>query len=80
MPIFEFRCIKCGEMVELLVMNSAEKVEMKCKKCGGENLERVLSTTNFAVKSGGAGGPGIQAHARNCPGGDCTTVDIPGPD
>lgn len=79
MPIFEFKCVKCGELMELLVMGASQEVEMKCEKCGGENLERVMSSTNFAVKSGAGGGAGIQAQARNCSGGNCTTLDIPGP-
>jgi putative FmdB family regulatory protein len=37
MPIFEFKCIKCQEYMEILVMGSDDKdVEMKCSKCGSE--------------------------------------------
>jgi hypothetical protein len=65
--------------MELLVMGSSKEVRMACEKCGGEELERVMSSTNFAVKSGASGSSGVQAQARNCSGGNCTTLDIPGP-
>jgi len=55
MPIYEFQCTDCGEKKEILFKNSDEKIEMKCNKCGSENLQRVLSSTNFAVSGGGSG-------------------------
>lgn len=48
MPIFEFRCKKCGEEFEELVSGANEKVA--CPACGKKSTERKLST--FAFKSG----------------------------
>ena len=81
MPIYEFQCTDCGEKKEILFKNSDEKVEMKCEKCGSENLQRVLSSTNFALSGGGsgAGASGATASTHKCSGGSCTTYDIPGP-
>ncbi len=83
MPIYEFQCADCGEEKEILFRSSDEKVEMKCEKCGSENLQRVLSSTNFSV-SGGSSGSGVSApcasaSSHKCSGGSCTTYDIPGP-
>jgi putative FmdB family regulatory protein len=80
MPIFEFKCSKCEEFFELLVMGNDEKNELQCPKCGSENFERVLSTTNYSVPGGGSS-PDKNTHAqtRTCSGGSCTTYNIPGP-
>jgi len=83
MPIYEFQCTDCGEKKEILFRSSDEKIEMKCDKCGSENLQRVLSSTNFSVSGGGsgsgAGASGATSSTHNCSGGSCTTYDIPGP-
>jgi len=52
MPIFEFRCMDCGEVFEKLFMSSDEKWEMACPQCKSQSLERVVSTTNYAIGVG----------------------------
>ncbi len=80
MPIYEFKCLECEEFFEILVTRSSEEdVEMECPKCGSENFERILSTTNFAVAGAGAGGSsGVKTEDRKCSSGSCTTYEIPG--
>ncbi len=78
MPIYEFKCLNCNEYVEILVMNREDRqVEMKCTKCGGEALERILSTTSFAMGTGGQKAD-TSAQTRTCSGGSCTTWNLPG--
>ncbi len=82
MPIFEFKCLECEEFFEILVMNDEEKCEMKCPKCQSEELERVLSSTNYSMTGDGSSGnnaAGASANTRTCSSGSCTTYDIPGP-
>jgi putative FmdB family regulatory protein len=80
MPIYEFRCLNCQDLFEMLVMNLDEQKTAKCPKCNTEKTERVMSTTNFSVSGGGGGAhSGPSAQTRNCSGGSCTTYDIPGP-
>lgn len=80
MPIYEFRCVNCGSIQEFILTGSDEKIEMKCRECGGEELERVMSTTNFAM--GGSAGPkssGPSATTRSCGSGNsCTSITLPG--
>lgn len=77
MPIYEFKCLVCGEISEILVMGADDSIEMKCKHCKGEELERVMSTTRYSMAdSGGAVRAGSQT--RTCSSGSCTTYDIPG--
>jgi putative FmdB family regulatory protein len=45
MPIYEFRCLKCNDVFEILKMNTQDEVEAKCPHCASEDFERVLSTT-----------------------------------
>jgi putative FmdB family regulatory protein len=77
MPIYEFKCLECENICELLLINANDTVEMKCSKCSSNNLERVMSTTNYAM--GGSGGNSSpKAQTRSCSSGSCTTVDLPG--
>ncbi len=52
MPIYEYRCKKCGYKFEELVL-PGEKEPEKCPKCGGE-LERLFGTgVGFIFKGSG---------------------------
>ena len=52
MPIYEYNCEKCGENQEHIVRN--DKVKVECKKCGSEELKRLISTgTNFKLMGRG---------------------------
>ena len=79
MPIFEFKCMKCNEFFEILVMRKDETVAMQCPNCGSEEFERVLSSTGYAMGSGGNANRGVKSQTRTCSSGSCTTYDIPGP-
>lgn len=76
MPIFEFKCLECNEYFEILVTKSDEDITMECPGCHGENFERVLSSTNYAMGSGK--GAGVKTETKTCSSGNCTTYEIPG--
>jgi putative FmdB family regulatory protein len=78
MPIYEFKCLKCEEFIELLVMNKDEEVELKCPKCESEELERVLSSTSYNMADGSGKGQGVKSQSRTCGSGSCTTYEVPG--
>ena len=79
MPIYEFKCLKCEEFFELLLMTADDEMEMKCPKCASEDFERVLSTANYSMGGGTGQSKGATSQTRTCSGGSCTTYDIPGP-
>lgn len=83
MPIFEFRCLKCQDLFEIIVLTSDDQAEMKCPKCQSEEFERVMSTASYSMSGSLKGctskGTGPLAQTRACSGGSCTTYDIPGP-
>jgi putative FmdB family regulatory protein len=79
MPIFEFKCLKCEAFMEVLVVGSSdEQVPMRCKECGSEELERVISATNFSMAVGSGHKSGPSATSRTCSSGSCTTWSLPG--
>jgi putative FmdB family regulatory protein len=43
MPIYEFECRDCRVRTTALVMVRARTGEVRCRKCGGGNLERLYS-------------------------------------
>ena len=51
MPIYEFRCKKCGNQIEV-IQKMSDKPPAKCKKCGGR-LEKMISQTTFQFKGEG---------------------------
>jgi putative FmdB family regulatory protein len=77
MPIYEFKCLKCGEFIELLIMGQDDKDrELTCPKCNAQSFERVLSRTGVSI--GSDAGQRVSSQTRNCSGGSCTTYEIPG--
>ena len=78
MPIYEFKCLKCQEFFELLVINNDDEAKLQCPKCKSEDFERVLSTTNFTTGNSGDGNQGSAVTDRTCSSGSCTTYEIPG--
>ena len=51
MPIYEYKCQKCGEHVEKRQSVSDEPLKV-CEKCGGE-LEKQWSLSGFQFKGAG---------------------------
>lgn len=78
MPIFEFRCLECGDIFEKLFLNSNEKADIECPECGAGSFERVLSRANHAIGVG-PGGKQPTVTTKSCgPSNQCTTLDLPG--
>jgi putative FmdB family regulatory protein len=79
MPIYEFKCLKCNQCFEFLVMSRDDPMEMCCPHCKSENFERILSSTCYSVGAGeGNRQSGASVQTRNCSGGSCTTLNLPG--
>lgn len=80
MPIFEFKCLKCGEEFEVLLKSKEEIVSVKCKLCGSPQVERLMSVVNSIIGSGetkASEKPRV-AESHSCPTGTCTHLELPG--
>ena len=51
MPIYEYRCTRCGAVSEVL-QRVSEPPKRKCLDCSGR-LEKLVSRTSFQLKGGG---------------------------
>ena len=79
MPIYEFRCVGCGHVQEMLIFNSGDPVEMKCEQCQGEVLDRIMSSTSYAMGSSSGDSTSPSVTSKSCgPGKSCTTLELPG--
>lgn len=79
MPIYEFRCLECGNIFEKLFKTMDEKVEIICPRCKAESFERVISSANHVMGTG-KGGKKPSVTTKSCSSGSgCTTLEIPGP-
>jgi putative FmdB family regulatory protein len=47
MPLYEYKCLACGDQFELLILRASQSVA--CPKCQSESIERLISS--FAVSS-----------------------------
>lgn len=51
MPLYEYRCKRCGEVFEVLQLQSKEE-RAKCPRCGSEEVERLLSACSLGSSCG----------------------------
>lgn len=51
MPIYEYRCRRCGERLEALRRMGQGPEGLACPKCGGDSLEREASAFASAAAS-----------------------------
>jgi putative FmdB family regulatory protein len=77
MPIYEYRCKKCGQEFELLV--SASTTDVSCPECSSPKVTRKFSpfavgTSSRAPSRESASGPRSSGHScSSCGGGHCAT-------
>jgi putative FmdB family regulatory protein len=79
MPIYEFRCLACNHVFELLSLAQDDTGELKCPQCQATEAERVLSRVSYVMTSGSGSLTRPSVTTKSCSGGNCTTIDIPGP-
>jgi putative FmdB family regulatory protein len=75
MPIYEYRCLGCGNIQEILVGVGDKDETPKCASCGGTAFQKLMSAANTRI-SPSTGGQSAQARCcgADAPRGDC----IPG--
>lgn len=68
MPIYEYKCKKCGHVFDHLARTLSD-VARKCPKCGARNPDKQFSTFSASVAGGSSG--------FSCPSGTCSTGTCP---
>lgn len=49
MPIYEYRCARCGEVSELLMLGKGDAP--MCRECGSEDMVKLMSVHNTIAPS-----------------------------
>jgi len=65
MPIFEFKCKKCGAVFESLCFRSSGEDRGPCPSCGADDSEKMLSTFS-SVATGSGRGVGSFSSSSSC--------------
>ena len=67
MPIYEYRCLDCKNDFEAILWNSSDQESVRCPKCDGKEVVRVLSLFSKSCGSGSGSqlkpncGPGLKS-------------------
>jgi len=77
MPIYEYRCNRCGEVSEILVGVGSDGEIVTCKHCGSNDLEKILSVASFTFSdSSRASGTTCCGREDRCDSPPCSTGGI----
>ncbi|MFW5996839.1 MAG: FmdB family zinc ribbon protein [Verrucomicrobiota bacterium] len=68
MPIYEFKCKKCGHLFEYFAQKVNEKAS-ECPECGAAEVVKQFSTFNAA--DSGSSSEGSLCDTGTCPTGSC---------
>jgi len=76
MPIYEYKCNKCGQVQEVLHRSMQTVESVRCSNCDSEDLTRLISTAN--VSMGGMSNKGLTCCGREerCSTPPCTTGSV----
>jgi putative FmdB family regulatory protein len=47
MPIYEYKCSGCNHVTSALVQGYTYPEDLRCEKCGSDNLKRIISKVNY---------------------------------
>jgi putative FmdB family regulatory protein len=72
MPIYEYKCVNCGNVFEFLTGAGGTEDIPACEKCGGGAFQKLISSANFTMKSeGGRAASSARCCGADAPRGDC---------
>ncbi len=47
MPLYEYQCNDCATVFEVLIISEKDKETIKCTKCQGVNVKKILSPSSL---------------------------------
>jgi len=73
-PIYDYKCRQCGQVCEVFQRSQDER-PVKCPNCGGESLERLISTFRV-LGSGTSEGATCCGRDTRCDSPPCSVDDV----
>lgn len=75
MPVYDYKCRKCGAVFEKFLRSLTAAATVKCEKCGSAKVEKLVSCC--AISSGGKsenhGSPKSSHSCGSCSSSHCST-------
>lgn len=75
MPIYEYKCLDCGEVSEIF-LRSLNSESIECPICGSKNLERLLSASYAIRMSSSVPGRTCCGRTERCETPPCSTEGV----
>ncbi len=77
MPIFEYKCAKCGSEFEEIVLDNGD-APVVCPDCGSDKTDKLISRCKYRHGGFGPGfaddpSSGSSGGCAGCTGGDCSS-------
>ncbi len=63
MPLYEYKCLDCGEVFEVLQSSYKQNPDLLCKNCGSSHLKKLVSSFSARLNS--------SSESESCPTGTC---------
>ena len=75
MPVYDYKCRKCGAEFEKFLRSMAAAASVKCEKCGSSKVEKMVTccAISSAGKSESAGHSASSHSCSSCSGSHCST-------
>ena len=51
MPLYEYKCDKCGVIFEKIVSTSGAAEKIICEKCSSSKVTKIISATSYRLSS-----------------------------
>ena len=64
MPVYEYRCDKCGSTTEHIEKFSDPPADLNCAKCEGGKVERLIGVPALQFKGSGWAADGYSSKAK----------------
>ncbi len=63
MPLYEYKCLDCGEVFEVLQSSYKQNPDLACKNCGSSHFKKLVSSFSAGLNS--------SSESESCPTGTC---------
>ncbi len=73
MPLYEFRCEKCENVIERLCRVGSNGRGLKCPQCGSGKLRRLMSLFSARSKGESGGSTAVGSSCSSCSSGNCAS-------